>query len=126
MELIYFLIVGLIAGVLASYIMGRQQDLLINLLIGIVGAVVFGYLEPTLRSLLLSGGPGKLTFDQVAHVPFWAVALGVAAVLATSLAVLERLQSWRAEVGPDVDGLAAANGRPAPSADASRLSSASA
>jgi hypothetical protein len=28
MSLIYFLIVGLIAGVIASYVMGRQQDLL--------------------------------------------------------------------------------------------------
>jgi len=32
MSLIIFLIVGLIAGALASYIMGRQQDLLVNLL----------------------------------------------------------------------------------------------
>jgi hypothetical protein len=39
MSLIIFLIVGLIAGALASYIMGRQQDLLVNLLIGIIGAV---------------------------------------------------------------------------------------
>jgi len=44
MSLIYFLIVGLIAGVIASYVMGRQQDLLVNLLIGIVGAVVGGFL----------------------------------------------------------------------------------
>jgi uncharacterized membrane protein YeaQ/YmgE (transglycosylase-associated protein family) len=35
---------GLIAGALASYIMGRQQDLLVNLLIGIIGAVVGGLL----------------------------------------------------------------------------------
>ena len=34
MSLIIFLVVGLIAGFLASYIMGRQQDLLVNLLIG--------------------------------------------------------------------------------------------
>jgi predicted lipid-binding transport protein (Tim44 family) len=40
MSLIIFLVVGLIAGALASYILGRQQDLLINLLIGIIGAVV--------------------------------------------------------------------------------------
>jgi uncharacterized membrane protein YeaQ/YmgE (transglycosylase-associated protein family) len=37
-------VVGLIAGFLASYIMGRQQDLLVNLLIGVVGAVVGGLL----------------------------------------------------------------------------------
>ena len=30
MSLIIFLVVGLIAGALASYIMGREQDLLVN------------------------------------------------------------------------------------------------
>lgn len=44
MGLLIFLLVGLIAGALASYILGRQQDLLINLLIGIIGAVVGGLL----------------------------------------------------------------------------------
>src|SRR4029079_17043917 len=44
MSLIICLVVGLIAGALASYIMGRQQDLLVNLLIGIIGAVVGGLL----------------------------------------------------------------------------------
>ena len=40
MSLIIFLVVGLIAGALASYILGRQQDLLINLLIGIIGEII--------------------------------------------------------------------------------------
>jgi len=44
MSLIIFLIVGLIAGALASYIMGRKQDLLVYLLIGVVGAVVGGFI----------------------------------------------------------------------------------
>ena len=44
MSLIIFLVVGLIAGALASWILGRQQDLLVNLLIGIIGAVVGGLL----------------------------------------------------------------------------------
>ena len=41
--------VGLIAGALASYILGRQQDLLINLLVGIIGAVVGGLLAGLLQ-----------------------------------------------------------------------------
>jgi hypothetical protein len=69
--------------------------------------MAFGYLEPALRPVLLSGGPGMLTFDKVADVPFWALALGVAAVLVAALFGLERLQPWREEAGPDVDGLAA-------------------
>ena len=44
MGLIVFLVVGPIAGFLASHIMGRQQDLLVNLLIGVIGAVVGGLL----------------------------------------------------------------------------------
>jgi uncharacterized membrane protein YeaQ/YmgE (transglycosylase-associated protein family) len=38
-----FLIVGLAAGAIASFYMGRQQDLWLNLLIGIVGAMVGGF-----------------------------------------------------------------------------------
>jgi hypothetical protein len=73
---------------------------------GILGAMTFGYLEPTLRPFLLSGGPGKLTLDQLAHVPFWALAIGTAVALVVVLVALERLQPWREEIGPDVDGLA--------------------
>lgn len=40
--LIIFLIVGLAAGAIASFTMGRQQDVWANLLIGIVGAMVGG------------------------------------------------------------------------------------
>ena len=74
---------------------------------GILGAMAFGYLEPTLRPFLLSGGPGKLTLDQITSVPFWVLALAVAALLVGVLVALERSQPWREEVGPDVDGLAA-------------------
>jgi uncharacterized membrane protein YeaQ/YmgE (transglycosylase-associated protein family) len=43
-SLLIFLAIGLITGALVSYITGRQQDLLINLLIGLVGAVTGGLL----------------------------------------------------------------------------------
>jgi uncharacterized membrane protein YeaQ/YmgE (transglycosylase-associated protein family) len=42
--LIIFLIVGLAAGALAAFYMGRQQDLWMNLLIGVVGAMVGGFI----------------------------------------------------------------------------------
>jgi uncharacterized membrane protein YeaQ/YmgE (transglycosylase-associated protein family) len=42
--LIIFLIVGLAAGALASFYMGRQQDLWMNLLIGVIGAMVGGFI----------------------------------------------------------------------------------
>jgi hypothetical protein len=75
---------------------------------GIVGAMVFGYLEPVLKPVLLSGGPGRVTIDKVLGVPFWAMALGLAAVLVAALVALERYKPWREEIGADVDGLGAA------------------
>jgi uncharacterized membrane protein YeaQ/YmgE (transglycosylase-associated protein family) len=42
--LIIFLILGLAAGALASFYMGRQQDLWMNLLIGVIGAMVGGFI----------------------------------------------------------------------------------
>jgi len=46
--LILFLIVGLTAGAIASYSMGRQQDIVANLLIGIIGAMVGGFIATLL------------------------------------------------------------------------------
>ncbi len=46
--LIIFLIVGLAAGALASFYMGRQQDLWMNLLIGVIGAMVGGFIAQLL------------------------------------------------------------------------------
>jgi uncharacterized membrane protein YeaQ/YmgE (transglycosylase-associated protein family) len=42
--LIVFLVIGLVAGAIASFYLGRQQDLWMNLLFGVIGAVVGGYL----------------------------------------------------------------------------------
>jgi uncharacterized protein len=72
---------------------------------GILGAMVFGYLETALRPFLLSAGPGKITLDQLTHVPFWLLAPAVAALLAVLLLVLERLRPWRGELGSNLDGL---------------------
>jgi len=44
MNIIIFLIIGLIAGALGSYVMGKKQDILVYLLIGVVGAVVGGFI----------------------------------------------------------------------------------
>lgn len=119
-------IAGACPGTVLAQIGAGYRDAWFTVAGGVLGALVFGYLEPTLRPFLLSGGAGKLTLDQMAVLPFWVVALGAAAVLAMGLVVLERMQPWRDDVGPDVDGLAAAGRRPAPSTVPSDLSSASA
>jgi uncharacterized membrane protein YeaQ/YmgE (transglycosylase-associated protein family) len=43
-DLIIFLVIGLVAGAIASFYMGRQQELLPNLIIGIVGAFIGGFI----------------------------------------------------------------------------------
>ena len=47
-DLIMFLIIGLVAGAIASFYMGRQQELVPNLLIGIVGAFLGGFIAKLL------------------------------------------------------------------------------
>jgi uncharacterized membrane protein YeaQ/YmgE (transglycosylase-associated protein family) len=46
--LVIFLVIGLVAGAIASFYMGRQQDLWTNLLFGVVGAVIGGFLAQLL------------------------------------------------------------------------------
>lgn len=118
-------IAGACPGTVFAQIGAGYRDAWFTVAGGILGAMTFGYLEPALRPIMLSGGPGKLTLDQVAHIPFWALALAVAAALAGVLAVVERFKPWREEAGPDFDGLAAPASRPERSTPTS-LSSASA
>lgn len=100
-------IAGACPGTVFAQIGAGYRDAWFTVAGGVLGAGTFGYWEPTLRPFLLSGGPGKLTLDQLVPIPFWMLALGTAAALVAVLVGLERLQSWRDEVGPDVDGLAA-------------------
>ena len=47
-DLIMFLVIGLAAGAIASFYMGRQQELKPNLVIGIVGAFIGGFIAKLL------------------------------------------------------------------------------
>ncbi len=109
-------IAGACPGTVFAQIGAGYRDAWFTVVGGILGAITFGYLEPALRPLLLNGGPGKVTLDQLAGMPFWAVALAIAAALVACLVALERLQPWRDEVGSDVDGLSA---KPEPTKPAS-------
>lgn len=44
MSIIYWIVIGLVAGFLAAQIMGSKSDLLTNLIVGVVGAVIGGFL----------------------------------------------------------------------------------
>ena len=47
-DMIVFLVIGVAAGAIASFYMGRQQELLPNLVIGIVGAFIGGFIAKLL------------------------------------------------------------------------------
>ncbi len=103
-------IAGACPGTVLAQIGAGYKDSIAVFAGGILGAMFFGYLEPTLKPILLTGGDGKITFADVFGVPFWPLALGVAALIAVALALLERWQSWRDEMGADFDGRLDAKG----------------
>lgn len=48
MSIIFWIIVGILAGWLAEQIMGRNHGLLTNLLVGIAGALIGGFIADAL------------------------------------------------------------------------------
>jgi hypothetical protein len=50
----------------------------------------------------------RLPWSEITGIPFWALALGFAAVLIGIMALLERWRPWRAELGDNYDGVFAA------------------
>lgn len=80
------------------------RDALFTLAGGLVGAVTYSYAQPTLNAAFLGSGGGKIVFTDLIGIPYWAGALGLAAVLALTLILLERWRPWQAELGHDVDG----------------------
>ncbi|MEI8395082.1 MAG: YeeE/YedE thiosulfate transporter family protein [Rhodospirillaceae bacterium] len=98
-------IAGACPGTVLAQLGVGYRDAWMTLAGGLAGATTFIYLEPTLKPLLLSGGPGKLTLDGVLAMPFWMPALGLAAILVGGLVFLERWRPWQDDLGADGDGL---------------------
>ena len=97
---------GACPGTVMAQVGVGYRDALVTLIGGIGGAIAYGYAEPTLKPMLLSGGPGRITFADLTGVPYWMLALGLAAILVAILYGLETRRPWRGEVGRDLDGLA--------------------
>jgi uncharacterized membrane protein YedE/YeeE len=95
---------GACPGTVAAQIGAGYRDAWFTLLGGLAGAVAFTYAEPVLRPVLLTGS-GAMTLDVLVGVPFWQLALGIAALLAVVLAILEYRRPWREEIGAAADGL---------------------
>ena len=97
---------GACPGTVMAQVGVGYRDALVTLIGGIGGAIAYGYAKPTLKPMLLSGGPGRITFADLTGVPYWMLALGLAAILVAILYGLETRRPWRGEVGRDLDGLA--------------------
>jgi hypothetical protein len=79
------------------------RDAIFTLAGGLAGAVAFSYAQPWLDKVLIGTGP-KLLFSDLLHIAYWQGALGLAAAIVVVLIVMERMQSWKDELGSDLDG----------------------
>ena len=96
---------GACPGTVFAQIGAGYKDSWLVFVGGLAGALAFSYLEPTLKPLLLSGGPGKLTLDALLGIPFWILSFGLAIALIALLVVLEKWRPWRDDLGSNYDGI---------------------
>lgn len=94
---------GACPGTTLAQIGVGYRDAIFTLLGGLSGAVAFSYAQPWLAKSLIGTGP-KLIFSDLAGIPYWQGALGLAAVIIVVLALMERARPWRDDLGSDVDG----------------------
>ncbi len=109
---------GACPGTTLAQIGAGYRDAWFILLGGIAGALFYGYLDAPITALFAEKG-AKISFDQMLGLPFWMVALALAAVLAIVLARIEGWRPWRQELGADHDGLASSSPPTAPTVSAS-------
>lgn len=99
-------IAGACPGTVLAQIGTGYKDAIFTFVGGLFGALLFTYLEPNvLKPVLTTGAYGKLTLDQLLGLPFPAVALTFAAIIIGFLVWLEKVSSWREEIGPNADGV---------------------
>lgn len=95
---------GACPGTTLAQIGVGYRDAIFTLLGGLAGAVTFSYLQPWLSGTVFAAGDGKLSFADLAGIPYWQGALALAVVLAVVLVGLERWRPWRSEIGANADG----------------------
>jgi hypothetical protein len=95
---------GACPGTVLAQIGAGYRDAWLTVAGGLAGALTFVYLEPLLNPVLLSGGPGKLTFDKLVGMPFWLLAATSAAVIVVGVVALEKWRPWQGDLGVNADG----------------------
>jgi uncharacterized membrane protein YeaQ/YmgE (transglycosylase-associated protein family) len=74
MSVFYWIIIGLVAGWLATQILGGRGGLLYNLAVGLVGAIVGGFLFEKLNLVVMPNFWGNLitaTIGAIVFVLIW-------------------------------------------------------
>lgn len=113
-------VAGACPGTVLAQIGTGYKDAIFTFVGGLFGALAFTYAEPTLlKPMLKTGDYGRLTLDQVLGLPFPMVALAFAAVIIGFLWWLEKASPYRAEIGPNLDGMPAEEPHPPATAAAS-------
>jgi uncharacterized membrane protein YedE/YeeE len=95
---------GACPGTALAQIGAGYRDAWFVLLGGLAGALFYGYLDAPITAFFAEKGD-KVGFDKLVGLPFWTLALIVAAAFAGVLVLLEGWRPWRTELGSDYDGL---------------------
>jgi uncharacterized membrane protein YeaQ/YmgE (transglycosylase-associated protein family) len=70
MSVFYWIIIGLVAGWLATQILGGRGGLLYNLAVGLVGAIVGGFLFEKLNLVVMPNFWGNLITATIGAIVF--------------------------------------------------------
>jgi hypothetical protein len=95
---------GACPGTTLAQIGAGYRDALFTLAGGLFGAVAYSYAQPAISKTFLGQSGPKLVLSDVVGIPYWQGALALAAIIVAILIALERMTSWRDEIGRDVDG----------------------
>lgn len=97
-------VAGACPGTSLAQLGAGYKDALFVVAGGIAGAIAYGYNDAALTAFFAEKG-SKLGLDELLGLPFWGVALALAALLTAFVAALERLTPWQGELGLDHDGV---------------------
>lgn len=95
-------IAGACPGTVFAQIGAGYKDAWMILLGGLVGAFAYGYALPLFAPYV--GGAEKMTYADITGLPFWLLALGLAALLFVGLILLEKWRPSASETGAEYDG----------------------
>lgn len=97
-------IAGACPGTSLAQVGAGYRDALFVVAGGIAGAMFYGYNDAAITAFFAEKGD-KLGFDRLLGLPFWLVAIALAAALTIAVVALERMTPWRDEIGDDYDGV---------------------